>query len=220
MTEPTRQPGRRISRRTFIKLAIVGGVAVSCSGLGIAATYEPKIDYPEASYGENSTGKPLLIAYASRAGSTAEVAVAIGKRLSQDGTPVEVHRVGQVSDPGAYRAVVVGSAVRMGKWLPEAVDFVDKHRAVLLQRPTAYFTCGVTLREDTPAKRSEMESVVEPVRQILEPVASGLFAGKMDYSRLSLLMRLLIQYVIKIPEGDFRSWAAIDAWTDTLRPLL
>ena len=221
MTEASEQPGkRRLSRRAFIRLAVLGGVAVSCSGMGIAATHQPRIDYPEGSYGTSFQGNPILIAYASRAGSTGEVAVAVGKRLSQDGTPVEVCRVGQVSDPGAYRAVVVGSAVRMGQWLPEAVDFVEKYRAVLQQRPTAYFTCGATLREDTPANRSEMEGYVVPVRQVLEPVAGGIFGGKMDYGKLSLLMRLLIQYMVKVPEGDFRSWATIDAWTDSVRPLL
>ncbi len=220
MTEPNEQPGKRLSRRTFVKLAVAGGVLVSCGGLGVAAAHTPRIDYPEGAYGGNGMEKPILIAYASRAGSTGEVAAAIGKRLNQDGTPVEVRRVDEVSDLSAYRAVILGSAVRMSQWLPEASDFVQKQRAMLQQIPTAFFSCGVTLREDTPANRQEMESYVAPVRQILEPVANGLFGGKMDYSKLSLLMRLMIQYAIKVPEGDFRSWSAIDAWTDSLRPLL
>ena len=65
-----------------------------------------------------------LVAYASRAGSTAEVAEAIGRTLAEDGAQVDVRLVKEVADLSPYRAVVAGSAIQGGKWLPEAMQFV------------------------------------------------------------------------------------------------
>ncbi len=77
------------------------------------------------------TGK-VLVAYASRAGSTAEVAQAVAEvlRARSGGDTVDVLpvKIGQRPQP-CYRAVIAGSAIRMGKWLPEAVEFVAKNQA-------------------------------------------------------------------------------------------
>ena len=62
----------------------------------------------------------ILVTFASRAGSTAEVAKAIGKALSDSGAQVDVLAMRDVQDLAPYRAVVAGSAIRKKKWLPEA----------------------------------------------------------------------------------------------------
>jgi menaquinone-dependent protoporphyrinogen oxidase len=73
----------------------------------------------------------ILVAYASRAGSTAGVAEAIGQTLAESGAHVEVRRMQDVKDLAAYRAVVAGSAIQGGHWLPEAMHFMQTHQAVL-----------------------------------------------------------------------------------------
>ena len=73
----------------------------------------------------------ILVTYASRAGSTAGVAEAIGKILAENGVQVEVSPMNEVYDLSPYRAVVAGSAIQGGKWLPEAMQFMQKNRAVL-----------------------------------------------------------------------------------------
>ena len=83
----------------------------------------------------------VLITYASRAGSTAEIAEAIGKTLSQRGTQVEVLPMQDVKDLSVYGAVAAGSAMRSSKWLPEAMQFITTHRAVLSQKPFPHLPC-------------------------------------------------------------------------------
>jgi menaquinone-dependent protoporphyrinogen oxidase len=78
------------------------------------------VDLPEHSHpGTNATGPTTLIAYATRAGSTAEVAVFIGERLSERGLAVDVGPVQHLSSLEGYDAVIVGSAIRVGKWQGE-----------------------------------------------------------------------------------------------------
>ena len=60
----------------------------------------------------------ILVTYASRAGSTASIAEAIGKTLIEGGAQVDVIPMNEVKDLSAYRAVVAGSAIRGSKWLP------------------------------------------------------------------------------------------------------
>ena len=66
----------------------------------------------------------ILVTYASHAGSMAEIAEAIGKTLSQSGTQVDVLPMQDVKEISSYSAVVVGSAIRKSKWLPEAIQCV------------------------------------------------------------------------------------------------
>jgi flavodoxin len=64
----------------------------------------------------------MLVAYASKAGSTGEVTEVIGRVLCDEGAAVEVKPIREVDDPSGYGAVVVGGAVRMGRWLPDCQD--------------------------------------------------------------------------------------------------
>jgi len=84
-------------------------------------------------------GDRILVAYAGRCGSTAEVAEAIGRTIADGKTAVDVQRVQDVTDLTRYRAVVLGSAVRVGKWLPEAMEFIKAHQSLLNRMPVAYF---------------------------------------------------------------------------------
>ena len=161
----------------------------------------------------------ILVAYASRCGSTGGVAEAIGQVLCDGGAAVDVRLVKDVTDVSPYRAVVVGSAIRMGQWLPEAVKFVETHRDALSQVPVAYFAVCMTLAEDTEENRRTVAAHLDPVREQVQPVDVGLFAGAMDYSKLSFVFRLIIK-AMKVPEGDFRNWDAIRNWAANVRPLL
>jgi menaquinone-dependent protoporphyrinogen oxidase len=87
----------------------------------------------------------ILVTYASRAGSTAGVAEAISKALVESGAQVEVRPMQDVKDLTLYQALVAGSAIQAGQWLPEALQFVQTHRAVLAQKPCATFTVCMTL---------------------------------------------------------------------------
>ena len=156
----------------------------------------------------------ILVTYATRAGSTIEVAAHVGEVLSETGAIVEVRPIKDVREVKSYDVVVVGSAIRMGHWLPEAVAFVKANRDTLSHIPTAYFLVSGLLREDTPEMRKIVLAYLDPVRAILEPTSIGLFAGKMDYSKLSWLDRIIAKKVMS--EGDGRNWDAIQWWAREL----
>lgn len=161
--------------------------------------------------------RKILVAYASKAGSTSEVAQAIGETLRAQGANVDVLQIKHVKDVSAYQAVILGSAIRVGQWLPEAVNFVKTHQAELRQRPTAYFLVSGTLKENTPEVTEKVSAALTPVRALLEPTSMGLFAGKMDFSKLSFLDRTIAKAVGSV-EGDWRNWDAIRAWAAQALP--
>ncbi len=161
----------------------------------------------------------ILVAYASKCGSTGEVAEEIGQVLCKSGIEADVRLAKDVDDVNGYQAVVVGSAIRMGQWLPEAVKFVETHQVALNQIPVACFTVCMTMQEDTEENHREVMGYLEPLREMVQPRDTGLFAGAMDYSKLPFFFRLMIK-AMKVPEGDFRDWDSIRDWAAGLRPLL
>ena len=167
----------------------------------------------------------ILITYASRAGSTAEIAEAIGKTLSKGGTQVEVLPMQDVKDLSVYRAVVAGSAIRGSKWLPEAMQFIKTHRAVLSQKPFATFTVCITLAmSNSDAYRQAVAAWIQPVRAQVKPVSEGLFAGMLDFNKLPLnwdTVKLHAVVALGIfPKDDRRDWKAIHTWAESIHPLL
>ncbi len=162
----------------------------------------------------------ILVAYASRAGSTVGVAEAIGKALAEGGAPAEVRRMKDVTDPSPYRAVVAGSAIRGGKWLPEAMEFVQTHRAILAQKPFAAFLVCITLAVPNEKYREGVAAWMQPVQELVTPVSVGLFAGVLDLAKLPLFpdgLRMRLPVALGIfPQGDHRDWEAIRAWVSSL----
>ncbi|MDL1923501.1 flavodoxin [Chloroflexi bacterium CFX3] len=167
----------------------------------------------------------ILIAYASKAGSTAEVAEFIAKVMREAGAAVDVRPVRDVRDISAYQGVLLGSAIRMGKVLPEVVNFAKTHAAALAHLPVAYFNVNMTLKDDTPENRTIVDAYLDPLRAICTPVSTAAFAGKMDYSRLGWLLRFFFsrskgKEENPIPEGNWLDWEKIRTWALEVLPLL
>jgi menaquinone-dependent protoporphyrinogen oxidase len=158
----------------------------------------------------------ILVAYASRAGSTAEAAEVIGQVLRDRGLDVDVHPVKEVRDISGYNAVVLGSAVWVGKPLPEALQFAVAQRDTLAHLPVAYFVLCDTLREDTTENRQRARGYLDPLVGIKEPVGIGLFAGARDFSKVHPILRWLLTSVMRLAEGDWRDWDQIRAWATEL----
>ncbi len=208
-------PARTVSRRGFLKATglTLAGVA-ACGGLTALATNSPTTVFTESTFGDPGTAKKILIAYASRCGSTGEVAAEIAKTLAQAGACVEVKPIKEVTDLAGYQSVFVGSAIRVAKWLPEAADFVRANRATLQRVPTVFFTVCMTLAEDTPANRAKAAGFIDPVRSMLSPYAEGYFAGKVDPQRLSFIDNAMLQ-IKSTPVGDFINWDKIREWAQS-----
>ena len=157
----------------------------------------------------------MLIAYASRCGSTGEVAQAIAQELTAQGQAVDVRLAKDVSDLSGYQAVVVGSAIRFGKWLPEAVTFVEKNRLALNRVPTAFFSVHALALDDSTASQRRRRAYLDTVRRIVAPKHEAFFAGKVDPARLSIGERFLAR-LVRAPEGDLRDWNGIRGWAQQI----
>jgi len=118
------------------------------------------------------------------------------------------------SDVSSYQGVVIGSAIYMGKWMSEAVDFVKENKDILSKVPVAYFLVGMTLARLTEENRAKalsyMDQILKAVPEI-KPVGIGTFAGAMDYNNLSWINKKILKSK-GTPEGDFRDWNGIRAW--------
>src|SRR5512136_3280977 len=158
----------------------------------------------------------VLVTYASRLGSTAGVAEAIGKTLTENGAQVDVRRMEDVTELTPYSAVVAGSAIRDKQWLPEAMQFMQTHQAALRQKPFAAFLVCMTLAMPSADKyRQFVADFLQPVRALVKPVSEGLFAGALDISKISSLsdrLKFRISVIFGVwKEGDHRDWNAIRA---------
>lgn len=190
--------------------------------------------------------KKVLVAYATNAGSTTEVAEAIGEVLGQGGTQVDVRSIKAVRDVSAYDAVLVGGPVILG-WHGDAVKFVEVHQQALSQRAVAYFITALELTRTTEPglsgvsifqdpglghapkdanklsfkeRQTSVAAYLGPVLKkasLVNPVSVGFFAGKLDYGRLGFFHKLFVKLIIRTEAGDFRNWEAIREWAASLR---
>ena len=167
----------------------------------------------------------ILITYASNTGWTAGVAEAIGKTLAENGAKVDVLPMRDVKDLSPYDAVVAGSAINGGAWLPEAMQFMRAHQAELKRKPfTAFLVCMTLSMKNGEQYRSHVSSWLEPVRALVRPVSEGLFAGGLDIRKIPsfsdrLKFRLSVLFGVW-KEGDHRDWDAIRQWAQEIKPLL
>lgn len=213
------------TRREFmIRNAKMAGLVLGAMALGPGWMKPPllsaeEIVFPEPTFRDpKAGGMNVLVAYASRCGSTAGVAERIGQTLSMRGHASRVIPVEEVKDIDSYDAVIAGSAIRTGKWLPEAVDFVGTHQDALSRKPVAYFQTCLTVCRATEESLTKARSFFDPLLERFpegRPVSLGVFAGVLDYTKLSWPIRAVMRSKMKdqgVAEGDYRDWAAIEMW--------
>src|ERR1700674_3690704 len=152
----------------------------------------------------------VLVTFASKHGSTAEVGKRIALALVEAGVQAEGLPVGQVGDIAGYDAFVIGSSVYFGQWMRDAVRFVDQNRARFAKSSVWLFSVG-PLGDQARTDPAEVAGLAASVN------ANGhhLFAGALDLHKLTFPERLIAKGV-KAPTGDFRDWNEIDSWSATI----
>jgi len=137
---------------------------------------------------------------------------------------VDVRPVSDVPDLGRYDAVVLGSAVHGGRWLPAVAQFVDRHVAGLRERPVWLFSIS-TLGDQESMFRPRVATWLRALRKETSEIASFRadvsprehrnFAGAIARSHWSASGRAFFR-AMGGRYGDHRNWAAIEAWADRI----
>jgi len=159
----------------------------------------------------------VLVAVASRHGSTREIARAIQEELQRAGLYAEVRDAGEVSSIEGYDAVIIGSAVYMGDWLPDARRFVEVHAAPLATLPVWLFSSGPV--GDPDPQPSEAPRHLPDVVVATRARDHQLFLGRLDLQSLAIGERFIAQ-AVHAPVGDFRDWRAIRSWARSIAAAL
>jgi menaquinone-dependent protoporphyrinogen IX oxidase len=191
----------------------------------------------------------MLVAYATNAGSTVEVAEAVGKALAAGGMDVDVKDIGSLDGIDGYEAFVFAAPMIIG-WHKGMRDYLKANQGTLADKPVAYLITllnmlktdeksfdGVPIFQDpahgkvpaNPAKLNPAEkhgTLQHLVGDLLEevpaikPVSVGLFGGTLDMSKLNLFGKLFIRIIIRYEEGDYRNWDAINEWAGSLPAMM
>jgi menaquinone-dependent protoporphyrinogen oxidase len=162
----------------------------------------------------------ILVGYATKYGSTQEVAEAVAAALREGGQAVDCQPAQNVRSLDGYGAVVLGAPLYMFRWHKDAKSFLSRHRQALTARPVAVFAMGPLKDEakDWQDVRAQLDKELLKFPW-LAPVAAEVFGGKHDPAKLSFPHNL-IPALKQMPASDIRDWAAIRAWASGLPAIL
>jgi menaquinone-dependent protoporphyrinogen oxidase len=153
----------------------------------------------------------ILVAYASKKGSTAEVATFLGQRLRERGLIADVRRAAEVEDLASYEGVVLGGSVYFGRWHDDARAFLSRFGTALAGRPLAVFALGpkTASEDDLAESRAQLDRALGDA----EPTTVAVFGGVIDPTKLRFPFN-------RMPPSDARDWTAIAAWADEVASLV
>jgi menaquinone-dependent protoporphyrinogen oxidase len=158
----------------------------------------------------------ILVAFATKHGGTTGIAEAIGRTLRESaGLQVGVRPAAEVRDLADYQAVIVGSAVYMGNWQKDALDFLKRFERELRERPVWLFSSGpiggtpeadatVSRATASPDVIAAPDEIAERARHIAAR-GHATFGGRVGDEMNGLLERWL-------PRGDWRDFDVVTAW--------
>lgn len=162
----------------------------------------------------------VLVAYATRYGSTQEVAESVAAALRESGHTVDIRPMRDVRDLAEFGAVVLGAALYTHQWHKDALGFLSRHRKALAECPVAIFALGpVHVPRDEKEwqdSRAQLEKVLAKYPW-LKPVAIEVLGGKFDPAKLPFPLNKMAG---KEPASDSRDWTAIRDWAGSVSRLL
>jgi menaquinone-dependent protoporphyrinogen oxidase len=158
----------------------------------------------------------ILVGYATRYGSTQEVAEAVAAALRECGFAVVCQPLKNVRTLEGYDAVVLGAPLYILHWHKDALRFLSSHREALAARPVAVFALG-PFGDDPKAWDEVRGQLAKELQKFpwLVPVETEVFGGKFDPAQLTFPHNL-IPALKQMPASDLRDWTAIRAWASGL----
>ncbi len=153
----------------------------------------------------------VLVAYATKKGSTAGIAEAIGEELGKMGFEADVRPVREVRDPSPYGAVILGSAIYIFRWRREALRFGRRHSKELRTRPVWLFDSGpldtsVDEGKTVPVKKAAALAARIAARQHVT------FGGRIVPETASDMTKRMMESGKAGRYGDYRNFDRIRAW--------
>jgi menaquinone-dependent protoporphyrinogen oxidase len=160
----------------------------------------------------------ILVAYATRYGSTQETAEAIAAVLRQLEYEVDLLPMRQVNSIDKYGAVVMGAPLQIGRWHGDAHRFLSQYRQALGKLPVAVFALGPLHRNEKEMQeaRAQLDKELAKVAWF-RPLVIQMFVGRIDPTKLHFPFSLTFGQVQASDEMD---WAAIRDWAGTLPAIL
>jgi menaquinone-dependent protoporphyrinogen oxidase len=171
---------------------------------------------------EQEMNRYILVIYASKYGATKEIAEKIGDVLRHAGLQADVFPVDGTLDITPYKAIILGSAIYIGKWQKEAVEFLRANENILAKRSVWIFSSGPT-GEGDPVELVEgvrLPAALQPMADRIQPRDIAVFHGYINADKLNAIEKWSIKSLVKKPFGDFRDWAAITSWATSIAETL
>jgi menaquinone-dependent protoporphyrinogen oxidase len=164
--------------------------------------------------------RSMLIAYASRHGSTAGIAQRMAAMLNANGVDAIAQPVSDIKDFQGYDGYVVGSAVYSTHWLAEASAFVRDHCTELRRHPVWLFSSGPLSSDPKDRKQAvspDVRNVASSIHARRHRVFGGVWRrGTQPIGAVETLISHLPDAGYPLPEGDFRDWSSIDQYARTI----
>lgn len=157
----------------------------------------------------------VLVAFASKRGSTAEIAETIAATLRREGMGVCLEKVEDIQSLDSYDAVVIGSAVYMRRWRGDARHFLKKHRKALRQMPFWVFSSGPVgdPANDNP-EWAEPPKIAAKVEE-LGGREHVIFGGRLPVEPKNFMEKAMVEGTPR-EFRDRRDWAEIRKWAHSI----
>ena len=166
----------------------------------------------------------VFVGYATANGSTRGIAERIAQGLRRHSLDVDLLPMNATVEPSGYDAVVLGSAIHAGSWLPEGHQLVEREAGALRARPLWLFSVS-TLGDEESMFRPGVADRLRRMRKETPELAQFRewigrrehrnFAGAIRRSDWPATGRAFFR-AMGGRYGDHRNWAAIDAWTEQI----
>lgn len=150
----------------------------------------------------------VLVSVASRHGATRELGAVVAEELRAAGHDVAEVEPEDVERVDEYDAVVLGSAVYVGRLALGLRALVDRQGGQLRARPVWLFWSGPV--GDPPVPTTVPDDVTSVARAV-DARGVAMFAGRLERTGLDLAERALVA-LTRAEAGDFRDVESVRAW--------
>jgi menaquinone-dependent protoporphyrinogen oxidase len=157
----------------------------------------------------------VLVTVASKHGATTGIGEAIAETLRSKGLYVAFIEPQSVDSVDEFDAVVVGSALYMGRWMGEARDFVKENAEALSERPVWLFASGPIIGTLNAPNDGADAAEGRKLQELIGARETRVFAGELKKESLGFVEKQIIK-MVKSPWGDYRPWDEIRAWAESI----